>query len=76
MKKEEIDELHEEFRDILQEVPEAEQAIRDYRALRGKQSMAAGKARMQERERKMREEAWDALSRQLRASGLGSDSIH
>jgi len=32
--------IYEEFRDLLQEVPEAEKAIRDYRASRAKQTHA------------------------------------
>ena len=69
------DGIYEDFRDLLHEVPEAEQVIRDYRALRNRQSMNAAVARMRERERAMREEAWAALCDQLRAV-RGSDSIN
>jgi len=72
-----IDVLYQEFRDLLQECPEAERAIRDYRALRGVQSRDATIARMHERERRHHEEAWDALYERLRASGLGiTDSVN
>jgi predicted RNase H-like nuclease (RuvC/YqgF family) len=69
--------LHEDFRDLLQEVPEAERALRDYRALRHGQSRDAAIVRMRERELRHQEEAWNALREQLRASGMNiTDSIH
>ncbi|UVK44396.1 hypothetical protein BPNPMPFG_006311 [Mesorhizobium sp. AR07] len=76
MKKAKIDKLYEEFRDLLQEVPEAERALRDYRAIRGGQSPDAAIARLRERELQKREEAWNALRDQLHASGMITDSIH
>ncbi|MFD2054745.1 hypothetical protein ACFSQT_17085 [Mesorhizobium calcicola] len=77
MKKAKVDALFEEFRDLLHECPEAERALRDYRALRNGQSMAAARARMREHELRKREEAWNALREQLRASGVSvSDSSH
>lgn len=69
--------LYEEFGDFLHEVPEAEKAIRDYRALRKRQSLKAAKACVDERNRQRLEDAWNALRAQLRASGMrGLDSFH
>ena len=36
--------IYEEFRDLLQEVPEAEEAIRNYRALKAKQAREDAKS--------------------------------
>jgi hypothetical protein len=69
------DSLYEEFRDLLGEVPEAEDAIREYRAHRQRQAKDAVIRRMKERERQVREAAWDSLCRQFRVSG-GSDTVH
>ncbi|TPK91482.1 hypothetical protein [Mesorhizobium sp. B2-4-17] len=75
--KKSVDELFEEFKDLLQEVPEAERALRDYRAIRGVQSRDAAISRMRERELRQREDEWSALREYLRASGMSvSDSIH
>ena len=69
--------LYEEFRDLLQEVPEAERALREYRALRNRQSLDAVRAHIRVREMRQHEEAWDALRDQLRARGLSiSDTSH
>lgn len=71
------DSIHEEFHDLLQEVPEAEDAIRAYQALRAKQSLDAARACTIERDRRRQEAAWDALRNQLRMRGLScSNAFH
>lgn len=61
------DSIYEEFRDLLQEVPEAEKAIRDYRASRAKQTHATLVARARERAGQLEQVPQNLLRNQISA---------
>lgn len=58
----------EEHGDLIKEIPEAEQAIHDYRVLRRRQAMAAALASMQAKTEETRRLAWEGLLCQRRSS--------
>ncbi|WP_189590967.1 hypothetical protein [Mesorhizobium sp. M8A.F.Ca.ET.207.01.1.1] len=53
------DDLHDRFKDLLQEIPEAEDALRAYRAHRNRQAMAVVEKRLREKNAQVLEEAYE-----------------